>query len=197
VGRFVEPKGQLLLIKAAAQLRDQGLDFELVIMGDGPLRGEIEKLVEELGLCDSVRITGFVDNLSVRQELIAARALVLPSFAEGLPVVIMESLALHRPVISTYVAGIPELIEPGVGGWLVPAGDLEKLVDAMAEVLVAEPAELERMGSSGAARVAKRHDALIEAKKLAVLFANPDAAVSQPKRRVLQAEPSIASTPPP
>lgn len=185
VGRLSEQKGQLLLIKAAAQLRDQGLEFELVIVGDGPMRGEIEQLVDQLGLRDSVRITGFLDNYGVLQEIVAARALVLPSFAEGLPVVIMESLALHRPVISTYVAGIPELIEPGVSGWLVPAGELELLVAAMAEALMAEPAELERMGRAGAARVAERHNALTEARKLAVFFSNPDAIADQSSQHTL------------
>jgi glycosyltransferase involved in cell wall biosynthesis len=179
VGRLSEQKGQLLLIKAAAQLRDQGLDFELVIVGDGPMRGEIEQLVDQFGLGDSVRITGFLDNHGVLQELVAARALVLPSFAEGLPVVIMEAMALHRPVISTYVAGIPELIEPGVSGWLVPAGELNMLAEAMAEALTADLAELERMGRAGATRVAERHNALFEAGKLAVFFPNPDAIANQ------------------
>ena len=109
----------------------------------------------------------------VREELQAARALVLPSFAEGLPVVIMEAMALGRPVISTYIAGIPELVEPGRSGWLVPAGAVEPLVDAMVEALTADPAELERMGRAGAARVAEQHDLGIEVRKLAALFANP------------------------
>jgi colanic acid/amylovoran biosynthesis glycosyltransferase len=179
VGRLSEQKGQLLLIKAAALLRDQGLDFELVIVGDGSMRGEIEQLVDQLGLRDSVRITGFLDNYGVLQELVAARALVLPSFAEGLPVVIMEALALGRPVISTYVAGIPELIEPGVNGWLVPAGEVGILVEAMTDALTADPAELERMGRAGATRVAEQHNALTEARKLAVFFSNSDAIAHQ------------------
>ena len=121
VGRLSEQKGQLLLIEAAAQLQAQGLDFELVIVGDGPLRGELERLIDQHGLRGRVRITGFLDNDGVRRELEAARALVMPSFAEGLPVVIMEAMALGRPVISTYIAGIPELVEPGVtAGWSRP-----------------------------------------------------------------------------
>ena len=182
VGRLSEQKGQLLLIKAAAPLRDQGLDFELVIVGDGSMRGEIEQLVDRLGLRDCVRITGFLDNYGVLRELTAARALVLPSFAEGLPVVIMEALALGRPVISTYVAGIPELIEPGRQRLASPCRGLEPLVDAMAEALTADPAELERMGRAGAARVAERHNALTEATKLAVFFSNPDAIANQSSR---------------
>jgi colanic acid/amylovoran biosynthesis glycosyltransferase len=170
VGRLSEQKGQLLLIEAAAMLQEQGHDFELVIVGDGPLRGAIERRIDQLGLRKRVRVTGFLSNHGVRQELLAACALVLPSFAEGLPVAIMEALALHRPVISTYVAGIPELVQPGVNGWLIPAGAIEPLVDVMAEVLTADPAELERMGRAGAARVGEQHNISTQAETLASLF---------------------------
>jgi colanic acid/amylovoran biosynthesis glycosyltransferase len=175
VGRLSEQKGQLLLIEAAAHLHAQGLEFELVIVGDGLLRGELERLIDERGLRGRVWITGFLDNDGVRRELTVARALVMSSFAEGLPVVIMEAMALGRPVISTHIAGIPELLEPGINGWLVPAGAVEPLVDAMTAVLTADPAELAAMGRAGAARVALRHNIGIEVKKLAGLFANPAA----------------------
>ena len=79
-------------------------------------------------------------------------------------------LALGRPVISTYIAAHPELIEPGVNGWLVPAGAVEPLVDAMAEALKADPAHLERMGRAGAALVADQHDIHVQVKKLVDLF---------------------------
>ena len=180
VGRLSEQKGQLLLVEAAARLRDRGLDFELVIVGDGEMRDEIERFIDRSGLREHVRITGFLDNQGVRRELLAARALVLPSFAEGLPVVIMEAMALGRPVISTYIAGIPELVEPGANGWLVPAGAVEPLVEAMAEVLTADPAELERMGRAGAARVAEQHNVMTETKKLAFYFANAGAIADRP-----------------
>jgi colanic acid/amylovoran biosynthesis glycosyltransferase len=170
VGRLAEQKGQLLLVEAAARLQSRGVNFELVIVGDGPMRGEVEKHITKFSLENQVRITGYLSNQDVRRELQGARAMVLPSFAEGLPVVIMEALAQGRPVISTYIGGIPELIEPGVNGWLVPAGALEPLVDAMAEALTAEPADLERMGRAGAALVAEQHDVLTEARKLAELF---------------------------
>ena len=126
------------------------------------MRPVIERQIDRFDLRKHVRITGFLSNQAVRQELQAARALVLPSFAEGLPVVIMESLAGGRPVISTYIAGIPELVEHGVNGWLVPAGAIESLVDAMAEALTADPADLERMGRSGAPRrLPEKHDVSI------------------------------------
>ena len=103
----------------------------------------------------------------------AARALVLPSFAEGLPVVIMEALALGRPVISTYVAGIPELVESGRHGWLVPAAAIEPLASAMTAALTADTIDLQAMGRAGAARVAEQHNVNTEAKKLAELIAGP------------------------
>jgi colanic acid/amylovoran biosynthesis glycosyltransferase len=183
VGRLSEQKGQLLLVEAAARLREQGLEFELVIVGDGPMRGEIETLIERFDLQQQVRITGYLSNHDVRQELQAARALVLPSFAEGLPVVIMEALAWGRPVISTYIAGIPELVQPGVNGWLVPAGAVEPLVDAMTEALAAAPSELDRMGRAGAVRVADRHRIEIGARKLASLFVTPRTAPPRPDQR--------------
>jgi glycosyltransferase involved in cell wall biosynthesis len=173
VGRLAEQKGQLLLVDAAARLKDRRPDFELVIVGDGPLKGEIQRAIDRSGLGDRVRITGFLDNRGVRRELEAARALVLPSFAEGLPVVIMEAMALGRPVIATSIAGIPELVEPGRSGWLVPAGAVEPLVEAMDEALAADPAELLRMGRAGAARATELHDAAAESAKLAALIAGP------------------------
>jgi glycosyltransferase involved in cell wall biosynthesis len=170
VGRLSEQKGQLLLIEAAAKLKEQGRDFELVIVGDGPLRDALETRIDQLGLQESVRVTGFLSNYRVREELLAARALVLPSFAEGLPVVIMEAFALGRPVISTFIAGIPELVESGVNGWLVPPGAVAPLADAMAEALTADPADLERMGRAGSKRVAQQHKITTEAEKLLDLF---------------------------
>jgi glycosyltransferase involved in cell wall biosynthesis len=170
IGRIVEQKGQAILVQAAAGLRDRGLEFELVIVGDGPMRPEIEHLIERLDLRGNVRITGYLSNQGVLEELIAARALVLPSFAEGLPGVFFESLALGRPVISTYIAAHPELIEPGVNGWLVPAGAVEPLVDAMEQVIKADPELLERMGRAGARRVAEQHNVHTETAKLLDLF---------------------------
>jgi colanic acid/amylovoran biosynthesis glycosyltransferase len=170
IGRIVEQKGQTILVQAVARLLERGFDVKLAIVGDGPMRGDIESLIDRLGLNDHVRVTGYLSNQGVCEELLASRALVLPSFAEGLPGVFFEAMALGRPVISTYIAAHPELIEPGVNGWLVPAGAVEPLVDAMAEALMADPAQLERMGRAGATLVAEQHDVYTQAKKLAGLF---------------------------
>jgi len=158
VGRICEQKGQLLLIEAAAKVRDMGEQFELILVGDGDMRQEAESLIRRHGLGDMVTITGWASGAEVRDYLVSARALVLPSFAEGLPVVIMEALALGRPVISTYIAGIPELVEPDACGWLVPAGSVDGLVRAMLEALRASPRRLEELGREGRRRVLASHD---------------------------------------
>lgn len=171
VGRLCAEKGQLLLVEAAARLKAEGHRFEIVLVGDGPMRGRIEQLVRERRSEDVVRVLGWMSRQQVREAILASRSLVLPSFAEGLPVVIMEALALGRPVISTYIAGIPELVENGKCGWLVPAGSIDALVDAMRAALDAPVEQLVAMGREGARRVAERHDAAKEARKLAELFA--------------------------
>lgn len=170
VGRFAEQKGLPVLVEAAGLLKERGVDFELTLVGGGPLQQEIEAMVDRLGLRDRVRLAGWRSNAEVRDFILNSRALVLPSFAEGLPVVLMEGLALGRPVVSTWVAGIPELVRPGENGWLVPPSSAEALADALAEVLAAPVARLEEMGRAGAARAADRHDVSKEADKLVGLI---------------------------
>ena len=94
-----------MLVSAAATLHREGLKFELVFVGDGEQRSLLEHLIKHHDLSGIVSITGWADADTVRREMISSRALILPSFAEGLPVVIMEAMALGRPVITTYVAG--------------------------------------------------------------------------------------------
>lgn len=170
VGRLCEQKGQLLLLEAARKLSMQGVPFKLVLAGDGEMRADIEQLIQAYGLDDRVSITGWVSSERVREELLAARALVLPSFAEGLPVVIMEAMALRRPVISTFVAGIPELVVAGKNGWLVPAGAVDELVAAMQEALTLPDSQMAVMGEAAYVRVTQRHAIAREAAKLLALF---------------------------
>jgi colanic acid/amylovoran biosynthesis glycosyltransferase len=170
VGRLCEAKGQLLLIKAIAELQARGQRIELVLAGDGPLRPELERLIRQHGLEHCIRITGWIDSSAVRAEILAARALVLPSFAEGLPVVIMEAMALRRPVLSTYIAGIPELVVPDETGWLFPAGSMEELIASMERCLSLSNTELRTMGEAGHRRVMARHNIDVEANKLGALF---------------------------
>lgn len=170
VGRLSEQKGQLLLIEAAKRLAEEGLAFELVLVGDGELRSSIEDLITRYQLQDQIKITGWASTTEVRDHLLSARVMVLPSFAEGLPVVLMEALALRRPVISTYIAGIPELVENHVCGWLITPGSIEALVIAMRSALLTPQDKLEYMGEAGFERVALNHNIDLEAGKLAVLF---------------------------
>jgi glycosyltransferase involved in cell wall biosynthesis len=170
VARLVRLKGHAVLIEAAARLAAEGIPFEIVLAGDGPFRARIVELIREFGVVDRVKLAGWMNANQVREAILGARALVLPSLSEGLPVVIMEALALGRPVIATAISGIPELVEPGVTGWLVPAGSVDPLVRAMREVLQAAPARLEEMGRRGAAIVAQRHDAAQEARRLTDLI---------------------------
>lgn len=159
VGRLWAQKQPLALVEAAALLRRRGVACTLRIGGDGPLRAELERRVRADGLQDSIALLGPLDGDAVRSELEGCRALVLPSAAEGLPVVLMEALALGRPVITTHVAAIPELVRDGREGWLVPAGDVEALADAMHAAVSAAPDQLARMGAGGARRVRAMHDA--------------------------------------
>jgi colanic acid/amylovoran biosynthesis glycosyltransferase len=170
VGRLCEQKGQILLLKAIKALVEEGFDLFLTLVGDGELRSQFEELIREYGLEKQVKITGWASGTQVQEYIINARALILPSFAEGLPVVIMEAFALHRPVVTTYVAGIPELVQPHINGWLVPAGSVEELTSAIREVLLMSPDNLNRMGSAGTISVTDYHNVAQEAKKLAKLF---------------------------
>ena len=170
VGRIAVQKGHLLLVQAAARLAAEGVEFELTLVGDGPQRAEVDRLIDRLGLSGRVKITGFVGSEEVRREILRSRALVLASLAEGLPVVIMEALALGRPVVATSIAGIPELVQPGVNGWLVPSGSVDALAEAIRAVLSAPAETLERMGRAGAARVAEFHDSAVEGERLARLI---------------------------
>ena len=140
-----------------------------ILIGDGESRAEIEAEIARLGVGGMVEIAGWMENAKVRERLKASRAFLLPTFAEGLPVVIMEALALGRPVISTYIAGIPELVDEGCG-WIVPAGDGEALTNAMRAALTASPEKLAALGREGRTRIEARHDVDKEAAKLAALF---------------------------
>ena len=170
IGRLCEQKGQLLLIEAASRLVAKGIPFELVMVGGGELRAEIEGLIDRHALGNHVRLTGSISTERLREEILLARGLVLPSFAEGLPMVIMEAMALRRPVLTTYVAGIPELVLHRETGWLFPAGSVEALASAMEYCLACPVEELRAMGEAGYKRVVERHSADAETAKLAELF---------------------------
>lgn len=173
VGRLSMEKGHLILVEAIARLKEEP-DFKVIFVGDGPLRRVIEAKVKSLEITDRVTITGWKSTEDVNKEIALSCAMVLPSFAEGIPVVLMESFALERPVIATAISGIPELVEHGVSGWIVPAGSVDALTTAMREVLSTPQEQLSRMGRAGAARVRERHDQCTEVQKLEALIENCD-----------------------
>ena len=182
IGRLDDRKAQILLVAAARRLRDQGVRFHIVLVGDGPMRPHIEKAIKESALEETITLTGWLSGASVKAEIAAARALVLPSFSENMPVVIMEAFALGRPVLSTYIAGIPEMVESGKTGWLVPAGDEIALARAMQEVLAAPVDQLASMAAAGRLYFANEHNVLVEAAKLKCLFESAAATVTSSNR---------------
>jgi glycosyltransferase involved in cell wall biosynthesis len=138
------------------------------------MKEELAQFIKEHSLADRVVMTGAVSSERLREEIRRARALVLPSFAEGLPMVIMEAMALRRPVLTTFVAGIPELVRPGENGWLIPAGSVDALVTAMKDVLQCSPASLKVMGDAAHELAMDRHLVDKQAAQLAELFASPE-----------------------
>ena len=170
VGRLCEQKGQLILVEALRLVVAEGIDTHLVLAGDGPMRPEIEHSIRAAGLDDRVSITGWVDSDRVKEELLRADALVLPSFAEGLPVVIMEAMALGRPVLSTIIAGIPELVRDHIDGFLVPAGDSRVFANAIRHYFLLADGERQQLATNCRKRVRDLHDPAREAAFLAELI---------------------------
>lgn len=177
IGRLAEQKGFSLLVEAVALAVRDLPGLRLTILGDGPLRPELEATIAGKGLDQVVRLAGWADEAGVRTGLAQAQALILPSFAEGLPVVVMEAMAAGRPVIATAIAGVPELLREGREGWLVPAGDAEALAGAIRTLAATPPERLAEMGAAARQRVFARHDIDKEAARLAGYFATPDAGV--------------------
>lgn len=170
VGRLCAEKGQIDLVEAVARVAKTRPDIKVTLIGDGPMRADIENRIAALGVEKNVLLAGWKTPDEVREAILASRAFILPSYAEGLPVSIMEALVLQRPVISTYIAGIPELVGHGECGWLTAAGDVDAIADALLAALAASNEELARMGEEGRRRVQEMHDIDKEAAKLAACF---------------------------
>ncbi len=169
VARLGPQKGLHILIEAVALVAPERPDLRVVIVGDGPLREQLEAQANALGVANNIHFAGVAGGEAVRQHLLDARAFVLQSFAEGLPVVLMEALALRRPVITTWVAGIPELVD-GEVGWLCPPGDANALANAIRAALDMPVARLAAMGDAGRARVLAAHDSDTNGAQLAALI---------------------------
>jgi len=169
VGRLAPAKGQLLLVQACAQLKSEGLAFDLRVVGDGPDRARLEQAVLHHQLTDCVHFTGALNQAEVRDELNRADAFVLPSLAEGIPVVLMEAMASGVPCITSPVNGIPELIDHGHSGLLAIPGDAQALADQLRQVI--EDASLRRrLALAGRAKVERAFHLNDNVARLADIF---------------------------
>ncbi len=178
IARLVEKKGLDDAIRACARLRDSGVCFFFQILGDGPQRAELERLAADLGLEDSIRFSGRVPNDRLRPMMSQAMVFVMPCVIardgdrDGIPVAMMEAMASGVPVVSTTVSGIPELVEDGISGWLVPERSPELLAAALERTLK-NPERAQACGLAGRARVAEEFDISMNAERLRRLIDRP------------------------
>lgn len=152
VGRLSPEKGHFGLLEVVQRLRARGIDCTVTLVGDGPSRLLIERMTERLSLGDRVFFAGFLTEDDTLLAIADSDILVLPSFMEGLPVVLIEALALGKPVVASRVAGIPELVEHGESGLLVTPSDLSDLEGAIAHLLLKRN-DWSTMGALGQLRV--------------------------------------------
>jgi colanic acid/amylovoran biosynthesis glycosyltransferase len=177
VGRLDPIKGFDVLVDALGELAKSGRRFRCRIIGSGPLEGDLRARIDRHGIGDSVELMGARPQAEVRAGLYAASVFVLPSVVtatgdrDGIPVSLMEAMALGTPVVSTRVSGIPELIEDGREGLLVPEKDPSALAAAIARLLD-DPDLGPRMAVAARAKVEREFDAAIEARKLLEFFAH-------------------------
>jgi glycosyltransferase involved in cell wall biosynthesis len=172
VGRLVRAKGFDQMLEAVALLRREGEPTRAVIVGDGPERDGLEALAARLGVQDLVTFAGAVGHDEIRRFYADARIVCVPSLAEGLPVVLMEAMAVGRPVVATRITGVPELVEDGVSGLLVTPGRPRELAAAL-RALLTDPAMRERLSEAGRAKVLQDHDVGRSAERLERLFMDP------------------------
>ncbi|MFO8182769.1 MAG: glycosyltransferase [Candidatus Aegiribacteria sp.] len=163
VARFVEKKGLEFAIRAAAALASRGIDLRYTIIGDGELRGELAGLIGDLGAEDSIELAGWKPQDEVLSSMNNAHILLAPSVTassgdqEGIPVALMEAMAMGLPVVSTFHSGIPELVENGVSGILVPPRDWKALEDAL-HSLISSPGIWPDMEESARDKVEKEYN---------------------------------------
>ncbi|WP_136442053.1 glycosyltransferase family 4 protein [Pacificoceanicola onchidii] len=162
VGRLAAVKGVPVLLDA---LRGMDRDWHLTVIGDGPDRADLEDKAKGL----PVNFVGYKSQAEVAEALAGTDVFVLPSFAEGVPVVLMEALASGVPVVTTRIAGVPELVEDGENGKLVPPGDADALKEAL-QTLLADPELRRSFGKNGQAKVAAEFEVTAEAARLSRLF---------------------------
>jgi glycosyltransferase involved in cell wall biosynthesis len=175
VGRFIERKGQKYLLQACAIMRDQGIDFRLLLVGDGPMRGLLEQLSARLSLSDRVKFTGNVPHRDIPALYRDTTVAVLPSVrdwkgeVEGLGMVLAEASACGRAVVGTDLAGVKDAIKDGENGLLVPPADAQALAAALERVLT-EPGLALRLGEAGPRFAQEHFSPASQSRKLAALF---------------------------
>ena len=166
VARLSEQKGLPVLIQAVALLKSRGTDIQIRLVGDGPLRRVLEEQARHLGVADRIDFLGNRSSAEIRDIIKSARAFVLPSFAEGLPVVLMEALALGRPVIATRIAAIGELVQEGQTGWLVAPGDVEGLAERLDTSLGSSQSHLSGVGGSARTQIKDLYGSVDSARQI-------------------------------
>ena len=179
VGRLSSEKGQVVLLEACKMLIDRGQNFELTFVGSGPLESLLREEIARLGMQDNVRLTGELAPEEVRKELETADLFCLTSFAEGLPISIMEAMAMGVPVVSTAISGIPELVVDGQTGRAVPPANVEALADAIADLL-SDGDKGEQMVAVARQRVESQHERHRNVNELYALFSAQTGAANEP-----------------
>lgn len=169
VGRLIAGKGQRDLIQAVHIMRGKGLPVALRLVGAGPDHDALADLIARLGLGDAVTLEGGVNQDRIRAYYESADLFALPSYAEGLPVVLMEAMAMGIACVSTHINGIPELIEDGVSGVLIAPSDITGLANAL-ERLILDSALRQQLAETGRLRVLKQYDLNANLVELAELF---------------------------
>jgi colanic acid/amylovoran biosynthesis glycosyltransferase len=167
VGRLVPEKGQMILVQAAGRLVDMGIAARIVFVGDGRTRDDLEAKASEYGI--EASFVGYVSEDEVPKWLAQADVFCLPSFAEGLPVVLMEAMACGLAVVTTRIAGIQELVEDGVSGFVVPPGRPDLLATALSR-LARDRDRARAMGAAGREKVRADFDVRRSAKLLQRAF---------------------------
>lgn len=169
LGRLSPEKGFSVLFDAMARLREAGVAARLVLIGDGPERRPLEAAIERLGLAGHVTLAGELSPAAVRAALREADIFCLPSFSEGLPVSIMEAMAAGVPVVTTWIAGIPELAENGVTAWTVPPARADALADAL-RAAIEQPGLAVELAGAARQRVERQHDQAANGRAMAGLL---------------------------
>ena len=176
VARLIEKKGLEYSIRAVARLAERYPGIEYRIAGDGPLRARLERLAGELGVAGSVSILGWLDRQAIREQLDEADIFVLASVTaedgdqEGTPTALLEAQAVGLPAVSTRHAGIPEILEDGRAGYLVPERDVDALFERLAH-LVEHPELWAALGRAGRQYVEAYHDTDELSARLASIYA--------------------------